>query len=229
LKAERAWFLSAGEESEAGNRAGFDSLGQNQRVLEILSLIFCSLRERRILLEWDVRKMAEKEDTLLEIVTIGNPVLTQKSEIITHIDQEICNLASRMVKTMHAAPGIGLAAPQVNRGIQLITVDLSVGENSQDLIILANPEILNQEGEAILEEGCLSVPGVNEKITRPYRVTVRGIDLDGKERIIEAQDLLARVFCHEIDHINGKLIIDRLSPLKKSLIRKKLQKQREID
>ncbi len=173
--------------------------------------------------------MAEKEDTFLEIVTIGNPVLTRRSEKIERIDQEIRELASRMVRTMHAAPGIGLAAPQVNRGIQLITVDLSVGENSKELIILANPEILHQEGESILEEGCLSVPGVNEKVTRPYRVIVKGIDMDGKEKVIEAQDLLARVFCHEVDHINGKLIIDYLSPLKKSLIRKKMQKQREID
>ena len=128
---------------------------------------------------------------------------------------------------MHAAPGIGLAAPQVNQGIQLITIDLSVGENSSDLIILANPEILHQEGSAVLEEGCLSVPGINENVTRPFRVVVKGIDLKGNERVIEAENLLARVFCHEIDHINGKLFIDRLSPLKKSLIRKKLLKQKE--
>jgi peptide deformylase len=173
--------------------------------------------------------MEEKEDSIFEIVTIGNPVLTQKSEKIEDIDQEIRELAQGMVRTMHAAPGIGLAAPQVDRGIQLITIDLSVGEKSNDLIILANPEILHQEGESILEEGCLSVPGVNEKVTRPYRVVVKGMDLNGKERIIEAEDLLARVFCHEIDHVNGKLFIDRLSTLKKSLIRKKLQKQREKD
>jgi len=171
--------------------------------------------------------MLEKENNILEIVTYGHPVLTHKAEKITNIDQRIHDLARRMVRTMHAAPGIGLAAPQVNQGVQLITVDISLGENSKDLIVLANPEILQQEGESVLEEGCLSVPGVNESIPRPFQVVVRGIDLEGNEQIIEAKDLLARVFCHEVDHINGKLFIDRLSPLKKSIIRKKLQKQQE--
>lgn len=171
--------------------------------------------------------MPEKENNIFEIVTIGNSVLTEKSEKIEDINQEIRELAQGMIRTMYAAPGIGLAAPQVDHGIQLITIDLSVGEKNDDLIVLANPEILHQEGESVLEEGCLSVPGVNEKVTRPYQIVVKGIDLDGKERVYEADGLLARVFCHEIDHINGKLFIDHLSPLKKSLIRKKLQKQRE--
>jgi peptide deformylase len=171
--------------------------------------------------------MGKKEESILEIVTIGNPVLSRKAEMIKNIDEKVRNLARSMTKTMHAAPGIGLAAPQVNQGIQLITVDLSIGENNSDLIILANPEILHQEGSSILEEGCLSVPGINEKVTRPFRVVVKGIDLEGNERIIEAEDLLARVFCHEVDHINGKLFIDRLSHLKKSLVRKKLLKDKE--
>lgn len=170
--------------------------------------------------------MEKKENDILEIVTIGHPVLSHKAEKVTNIDQKIRDLARSMTKTMHTAPGIGLAAPQVNRGIRLITVDLSVGENDSDLIILANPEILHQEGSSVLEEGCLSVPGINENVPRPFQVIVKGIDLEGNERIIEAEDLLARVFCHEIDHINGKLFIDRLSPLKKSLIRKKLAKEK---
>jgi peptide deformylase len=173
--------------------------------------------------------MEDKQDTILEIVTIGDPILNQKAEKIHNIDKSVCDLAQKMVKTMHAAPGVGLAAPQVNTSIQLITVDISVGENESDLIILANPEILHKEGETILEEGCLSVPGINEKVTRPYRVVIKGIDLDGKEKIIEAEDLLARVFCHEIDHVNGKLFLEHLSPLKKSIIRKKMQKQQEKD
>jgi peptide deformylase len=174
-----------------------------------------------------MRRMESNEETVLEIVTIGNPVLNRKADKITNIDQHVHDLAMRMVKTMHFAPGIGLAAPQVDQSIQLITVDLSVGENSANLIVLANPELLHAEGETIIEEGCLSVPGINEKVTRPYRVIVKGIDLEGKEKIFEAEDLLARVFCHEIDHINGKLFIEHLSPLKKSLIRKKLKKQKE--
>jgi peptide deformylase len=174
-----------------------------------------------------VMPMEEKEEKILEIITIGNPVLNRKADKITNIDQRVHDLAMRMVKTMHFAPGVGLAAPQVNQSIQLITVDLSLGENSSDLIVLTNPEILHEEGETIIEEGCLSVPGINEKVTRPYRVVIKGIDLDGKEKIIEAEDLLARVFCHEIDHVNGKLFIEHLSPLKKNLIRKKLKKQKD--
>ena len=173
--------------------------------------------------------MENNEESILEIVTIGDPILNRKADKITNIDQRVHDLAQKMVKTMHSAPGVGLAAPQVNQGIQLITVDISVGENQTDLIVLANPEILHMEGETVLEEGCLSVPGINEKVTRPYRVLIKGIDLDGKERAIEAEDLLARIFCHEIDHINGKLFIEHLSPLKKSLIRKKLLKQRDQD
>lgn len=173
--------------------------------------------------------MEKRENTILEIVTIGNPVLTRKAEKVKNIDQNILDLSRQMVDTMHSAPGLGLAAPQVNQSIQLITVDISVGENSQDLIVLANPQILHKAGETILEEGCLSVPGINEKVARPYHVVIKGIDLDGKEKIIEAEDLLARVFCHEIDHINGTLFIDHLSPLKKNLIRKKMQKQRDKD
>ncbi len=129
-----------------------------------------------------------------------------------------------MVQTMYAAPGIGLAAPQVNESKRLITVDLSVGENSQNLIILINPELVSQEGKLISEEGCLSVPDINEKVARPSRVIIRGIDLKGNEKTVEAEGLLARVLCHEIDHINGKLFIDHLSLLKKSLIKKKLKK-----
>ena len=169
--------------------------------------------------------MEDNEETILEIITIGDPILNRKATKIQKIDQRVYDLAQKMVKTMHSAPGVGLAAPQVSQSIQLITVDISVGENKTDLIVLANPEILHKEGETILEEGCLSVPGINEKVTRPYRVVIKGIDLEGKEKIIEAEDLLARIFCHEIDHVNGKLFIEHLSPLKKSLIRKKLQKQ----
>ncbi|MEA3420962.1 MAG: peptide deformylase [Acidobacteriota bacterium] len=162
--------------------------------------------------------------SVLQIILYGNPILTQKSKKIQNIDEDIVILAQYMVSTMHKAPGIGLAAPQVNHGIRLITVDLSVGENSKDLIILLNPEIFTPKGKNVLEEGCLSIPGINEKVIRPSTVHVKGIDLKGKEKIIEAEGLLARVLCHEIDHLDGKLFIDYLSPLKKNLIRKKLKK-----
>jgi peptide deformylase len=162
--------------------------------------------------------------SILQIVKYGNPTLTKKAEKIINLDKYIEELAHNMVETMYAAPGIGLAAPQVNEGKRLITVDLSVGENSQNLIILINPELVSQEGELISEEGCLSVPDINEKVARPSRVIIRGIDLKGNEKTVEAEGLLARVLCHEIDHINGKLFIDHLSLLKKGLIKKRLKK-----
>ena len=166
--------------------------------------------------------MVEKDLTILEIVTYGHPVLSKKAEEVKNINQDIVDIAEKMIYTMHSAPGIGLAAPQINRSLRLITVDLSVGENQKDLFILINPELLSQEGEQVVEEGCLSVPGINEKVTRPYKVEVEGIDLKEKKRVIEAEGLLARVLCHEIDHINGKLFISRLSPLKRKLLKKKL-------
>lgn len=168
--------------------------------------------------------MVNKDLTVLEIVTYGHPVLLKKAEVIKSINQDILDLAEKMVYTMHSAPGLGLAAPQVNQSVRLITTDLSVGEKNEDLIILINPEILSHEGEQIMEEGCLSVPGINEKVTRPNKITIKGIDLQEKEREIEAEGLLARILCHEIDHINGKLFISHLSPLKRRLIRKKLTK-----
>jgi peptide deformylase len=162
-----------------------------------------------------------------KIVTYGHPVLEKVAEAVSEIDSEILDLARDMLLTMHAAPGIGLAAPQVAAGKRLITVDLSVGENPEELIVLINPESLETEGEAVSEEGCLSVPGVHENVRRPARVLVRGTDLEGKEKTIEASGLLARVFCHELDHINGRLFIERLSPLKKALVKKRLKKALE--
>ncbi len=163
----------------------------------------------------------------MQIMVYGSPVLHQKAEEIKEINDDIVNLARAMVATMHAAPGIGLAAPQVNQGVRLITVDLSVGEKESELIVLLNPRILHREGSDIMEEACLSVPDVNEKVTRPLHIVVEGTDLDGKERTYDAEELLARVFCHEIDHLDGRLFIDHLSPLKRNLAKKKLRKQLE--
>jgi len=161
---------------------------------------------------------------ILEILTIGHPILSKKADRVDRIDPELIRLAKDMVETMHHAPGIGLAAPQVNISKRLITIDLSVGENEDELLILVNPEIVRQEGEVVCEEGCLSVPDIREKVARPYRVLVKGLDLEGKEVEVEGEDMMARALCHEVDHLDGKLFTDRLSPLKKSLIRKKLKK-----
>ena len=162
---------------------------------------------------------------ILPILKYGDEILHKKSEPINNINEAIIELAHKMVETMHAAPGIGLAAPQVGVGKRLITIDLSVGKDPSELIILINPEILEEDGKEILEEGCLSLPGISENVPRPSKILVKGIDLDGKERKIEASGILARAFCHEVDHLNGKFFIDHLSYLKKNLIKRKILKQ----
>ena len=159
-----------------------------------------------------------------EILLIGDPILARKAEPVASVDEEIVRLARDMVETVHAAPGVGLAAPQVGVGKRLIVVDMSVGENKDDLIVLINPEIVSKEGEAVGEEGCLSVPDIRENVTRPYKVVVRALDLEGRPVEIEGEDLLARALCHEIDHLDGILFVERLSALKRALIKKKLKK-----
>jgi peptide deformylase len=161
---------------------------------------------------------------LRDIRIIGDPVLSRKAEPVERVDGEIVRLARDMVETLHAAPGIGLAAPQVGVGRRVIVVDLSVGEDPEALHIVVNPEIVAKEGESVCEEGCLSVPDIREKVARPYRVVVRGLDLEGRPVEIEGEDLLARAFCHEIDHLDGVLFVEKLSPLKRALVRKKLKK-----
>jgi peptide deformylase len=159
-----------------------------------------------------------------DILLIGDPVLTRVSEPVDAITADLVRLARDMVETVHAAPGIGLAAPQVGVNRRLIVVDLSVGEDPEALHVVVNPEIVAQSGEAVCEEGCLSVPDIKEKVARPYRVTVRGLDLKGRPIEIEGEDLLARAFCHEIDHLDGVLFVEKLSALKRTLIKKKLKK-----
>jgi len=159
-----------------------------------------------------------------EILIIGDPVLTRVSDPVEEISEDIVRLAKDMVETVHAAPGIGLAAPQVGVNKRLIVVDLSVGENKDALHVLVNPTIVLAEGEAVCEEGCLSVPDIKEKVSRPYRVVVRGLDLKGRPVEVEGEDLLARALCHEIDHLDGILFVEKLSPLKRTLIKKKLRK-----
>jgi peptide deformylase len=159
-----------------------------------------------------------------DIRIIGDPILTRKAEPVAAVDKEIVRLALDMVETVHAAPGLGLAAPQVGVEKRVVVVDLSVGENPADLHILVNPEIMEKEGEAVCEEGCLSVPDVREKVVRPYRVKVRGLDLEGRPVEVEGEDLLARALCHEIDHLDGILFVEKLSPLKRALIKKKFRK-----
>lgn len=159
------------------------------------------------------------------ILKFGHPVLHAPSAPVKHIDGEVRALLADMVETMYAAPGVGLAAPQIGVALRVIVIDVSVGVDPGALIQLINPELVEREGEQRQEEGCLSVPGFGGSPVRPARVTVKGLDPDGNERSFVGTELLARALCHEIDHIEGLLFVDRLSPLKRDLLRRKLRKR----
>jgi len=163
---------------------------------------------------------------LLPILHYPDPRLHRKAEPITEITPEIRQLAADMAETMYEAPGIGLAATQVNVLKRLIVVDVS--DTRDQLLTLINPEILAKEGEVVSEEGCLSVPGIYEKVKRAERVTVRALNLEGETVEIAAEGLLAVCLQHEIDHLDGKVFVDYLSPLKQSRVKAKLAKRARI-
>jgi len=162
---------------------------------------------------------------LRPIVRWGDPVLHAPSAPVTEIDGSIAALVEDMIETMYAAPGIGLAAPQIAVPLRVIVIDLSVGKDSKQLITLINPAFVESSGEQREEEGCLSIPGFGGSPVRPARVVVKGLDLQGRERTYTGTELLARAFCHEIDHIDGLLFVDRLTPLKRDLLKRKLRKK----
>jgi peptide deformylase len=159
------------------------------------------------------------------IVKWGHEALHAPSRSVAQLDDGVRALLKDMVDTMYAAPGIGLAAPQIAVPLRVIVIDLSVGADPRQLIQLVNPEFVLREGEQKHEEGCLSIPGYGGSPVRPARVVVKGLDPSGEERTYEGTELLARAFCHEIDHIDGLLFVDRLSPLKRDLLRRKLRKR----
>jgi peptide deformylase len=159
------------------------------------------------------------------IVKWGAAVLHEPAAAVDNIDGTTAALVRDMVDTMWAAPGIGLAAPQIGVALRVVVVDLSVGEDRSQLITLVNPEIVERDGEQRQEEGCLSIPGFAGSPVRPVTVTVKGLDLEGTERVHTGSELLARAFCHEIDHIDGLLFVDRLTPLKRDLMKRKLRKK----
>jgi peptide deformylase len=167
------------------------------------------------------------EEPTLKILKYGDEVLKAKARAITDIDRHIAELAEAMVQTMHRAPGIGLAAPQVGESLQLVTVDLSVGEIPEELLVVINPEITAAEGFEICEEGCLSVPGYSLPVKRNARIFLQATLLDGRELRMEFEGLKARVLQHEIDHLNGILIVDRMSSLKRTLIKKEISQKRK--
>lgn len=163
---------------------------------------------------------------LLPILRFPDPRLKKIAAPVDKIDAGIRRLAADMAETMYEAPGIGLAATQVDVHRRVVVIDVS--EEKNDLRVFINPEIDDCQGLALGEEGCLSVPGIYDKVERAERVTVRYLDLDGKPQVLAAEGLLAVCIQHEIDHLNGKVFVDHLSQLKQMRIKSKLAKQARV-
>jgi peptide deformylase len=163
------------------------------------------------------------------ILTYPNPELKKKCPPITIITDAVRKLARDMAETMYDAPGVGLAAPQIGVHQRLIVIDISARDEPRDLIVAINPVIIHSEGEAYEEEGCLSIPQYAANVRRHAMVIVKALDLDGNEQTWHAEDLLAIAFQHEIDHLDGILFVDHLSPLKRDLFQKKVRKLAEAE
>ena len=160
-----------------------------------------------------------------KILKYGEPMLEQPATEVTEFDTpELHNLISDMWETMYASKGVGLAAPQIGIGKRISVIDISVGEDETKKIIIINPEVVTTEGKQTGEEGCLSIPGFREPVTRANKVTVRARNEKGEAVELTGEELLARAFLHEIDHLNGILFISHLSTLKRDIIRRKIKK-----
>lgn len=161
---------------------------------------------------------------LRPIVRYGADVLHQPAAPVEAVTPEIQSLINDMIQTMYAAPGVGLAAPQVGVGVRIFVCDISLGRNAGDLLTFVNPTFVERDGMQLEEEGCLSAPGFNATVARPARAVLKGLDRDGNEQTVEATGLLARCFQHEMDHLDGTLFIDRLRGLQKDFIVRKIKK-----
>jgi peptide deformylase len=165
---------------------------------------------------------------MIHIITkYGNAVLESPTKPIEKFDDEFAKLCEDMFESMYAAQGVGLAATQIGISKKLAVVDVSVGKNPEARLILANPEIIHVEGDQREEEGCLSLPGFRGNVLRPAYVTMRAQNLKGEFYEMRSEGLLARAFCHEIDHLNGILFIQHLSMLKRDLIKRRIRKLRK--
>ena len=165
---------------------------------------------------------------ILKIVKYPEPVLSQPGEPVTEFNDELRKFVADMFETMYAAQGIGLAAPQVAESKRVTVIDLSMGKDPAQKLVLINPEIIARDGKQYEEEGCLSFPDIREKVQRAFHVTVRAQDEHGKWFEMDGEELLSRAFQHEIDHLDGMLFIFRMSALKRDLAQRKIRKmQRE--
>jgi peptide deformylase len=165
--------------------------------------------------------------TIYKIVKYGDPVLEKPTPVVKKFDEQLAQLAEDMFATMYASQGVGLAATQIGKSIRLAVVDVTTGKNPEAKIVMVNPEIIHAEGEVREEEGCLSIPGFRGYVVRPQFVTVRAQNAKGETFEIRGENLLARAFCHELDHLNGVLFLQHLSILKRDLIRRKIKKLRK--
>ena len=158
------------------------------------------------------------------ILKYGDTTLHTPARPVDAITPEIERLIDDLIETMYAAPGIGLAAPQVGVPLRVFVVDVSVGRDPKALLSLVNPEFVEREGTQLEEEGCLSVPGFNATVVRPTRAVMKALDRSGQEQRYEATGLLARAFQHEMDHLDGVLFVDRLRGIKRDIIVRKIRK-----
>jgi len=158
------------------------------------------------------------------IVKFGEHVLHHEAERVTDIGADVAALVQDMIETMYAAPGVGLAAPQVGVPLRVFVVDVTGGRSKDGLMAFINPEFVEREGMQLEEEGCLSVPGFNATVARPSRAVLKGVDLDGRERVVEGAGLLARAFQHEMDHLDGRVFVDRLRGIQRDLIVRRIRK-----
>jgi peptide deformylase len=161
---------------------------------------------------------------MLDICKYGETVLKEKAREVQNIDEQTAELVKRMRRTMYEANGVGLAAPQVGQSIQLAVVDLTQGEEQDEFMVLINPRIIESEGSEAGDEGCLSIPGITTQVSRATRIRVRAYDLQGREIEKDFEGYKARAIQHEIDHLRGILILDRVSSLKKQLLKKEIKK-----
>jgi peptide deformylase len=162
---------------------------------------------------------------IYSIVLYGDPVLEKQAATVSEFDTpELRKLLDDMFESMYAAKGVGLAAPQIGISKRIAVIDTSLGENPEEKIVLINPEIVRKEGTQTSEEGCLSLPGFREDVTRPMKVTIRAQDVKGEFFEKTGEDLLARAFLHETEHLHGRLYISHVSALKRDLIRRKVRK-----
>ena len=158
------------------------------------------------------------------ILRYGEAALHARATRVEKFDERLGTLLRDMTETMYAAPGVGLAAPQVGVGLRVFVIDISVGKRSGELIEMVNPELVVCEGMQLEEEGCLSIPGFEATVVRPLKAVVRGYDRNGDEKTVEGTGLLARALQHEMDHLDGSLFVDRLRGIKRDVIVRKVQK-----